>query len=396
MITKSSILAYIHRLDDDEERARVFKEMKVDNITDFLKKKIQKEGSMKKYLETVTSRFVSGATLNYKTMTIPEKIKMKLAEHGLGVEFQDMIKGNTVTLYRFEASIGLKMSKIEAYVKDIEQVVAVSGIRVLAPIKNTSLVGFEIPLETRTFPKNTRKSDNLIIGLDILGQEIELNVEEMPHLLVSGTTGSGKSVFLGEVVRQLQKKYKTLIFDPKGVDFKGGISDHLEIAKSLSGLVVEMKERYEEMKQKSVKKWSQTGKKSTLVIIDEYNDLFMSKQKIEIGKKEITKVFAKKTKKVEVPVYDTIGNVIDTNIKILAQKARSAGIHIILATQRPSIKVIDGDIKANFSTRISFRLPTITDSKVVLDCEGAEKLLGKGDGLLLKDGFITRFQSFSE
>lgn len=145
-----SILAYIHRLDVDEERAKMFKEMKVDNITDFLKKKIQRDGAMKKYLESVSSRFVSGATLNYKTMTIPEKIKMKLAEHGLGVEFNDMIKGNSITLYRFEPSIGLKMTKIEAYAKDIEQVVEVSNIRVLAPMRDSGLIGFEVPNIERT------------------------------------------------------------------------------------------------------------------------------------------------------------------------------------------------------------------------------------------------------
>ena len=390
-----SIMAYIHRLDVDEERAKKFKEMQVENITDFLKKKIQTTGSMKKYLDTVAKKFISANTLNYKDMKIEDRIKMKLAEHGLGVEFDSMIVGNSVTLYRYEPSIGLKMSKIEAYTKDIEQTVGISGVRVLAPIPSSGLVGFEVPNKERTFVHNKHKSNNLIIGVDVLGAPMELVIEEMPHLLVAGSAGSGKSVFLGEVVKQLKNKYSITIYDPKGVDFEGAMNDAKQIAQDLNKMVDLMKYRYSEMKKLKVKKWSETGKKSTVIVIDEYNDLFMSTEKIIVGSKTVTKVYAKGVRTEDVDIFDTVGSVIDKNIKMLAQKARAAGIHIILATQRPSVKVLDGDIKANFPTRISFRLPTKTDSKVVLDQEGAETLLGKGDGLLLKEGTITRFQAFS-
>lgn len=390
-----SLMAYIHRLDVDEERARAFKEMKVENITDFLKQKIQKDGTMKKYLDTVVKKFISANTLNYKDMKIEEQIKMKLAEHGLGIDFDSKVVGNSVTLYRYEPSIGLKMSKIEAYTKDIEQVTKTSGLRIIAPLPHSGLIGFEIPNKERTFPVNKHKSENLIVGLDIIGDPVELIVEDMPHLLVAGSAGSGKSNFLTGVISQCKKKYDVIIFDPKGVDFPNGISDHKKIAHVLLETVEEMQVRYEAMKALKVKKWSMTGNKSKIIVIDEYNDLFMSKSKIVTGTKTVSKMFKGGVKEAEVDIEEPAGMVIDRCVKLLAQKARAAGIHIILATQRPSVKVLDGDIKANFSTRISFRLPTATDSKVVLDQEGAEKLLGKGDGLLLKDGSITRFQAFN-
>lgn len=390
-----SIMAYIHRLDVDEERAKRFKEMKVENITDFLKKKIQTTGSMKKYLDTVAKKFISANTLNYKDMKIEERIKMKLAEHGLGVEFDSMIVGNSVTLYRYEPSIGLKMARIEAYAKDIEQVVQVSGIRIMAPIAHSGLIGFEVPNKERTFIKNTLKSDNLIVGVDVMGEPVELVIEEMPHLLIAGSAGSGKSVALRGFVEQLKKKYKIDIFDPKGVDFDDAESDPETIARRLIDMVGLMKSRYEEMKKLGIKKWSQSGKKSNIIVIDEYNDLYMAPGEMEVGEKEISKIYKDGLRKEKVATWETIGSVIDRTIKTLAQKSRAAGIHIILATQRPSVKVLDGDIKANFPTRISFRLPTKIDSKVVLDQEGAETLLGKGDGLLLKEGNIIRFQAFS-
>jgi S-DNA-T family DNA segregation ATPase FtsK/SpoIIIE len=391
-----SLLAYIHRLDVDEEKSKKFKEEQVTNITDFLKSKIQKDVNIKKYLETVATKFISAKTMNYKDKKIEERIKMKLAEHGMGIEFDSKVVGGPVTLYKYEPSIGIKMKKIESYVKDIEQVVGVSGIRILAPIPNSDLIGFEIPNKERTFTTlGNNKSDNLLIGLDIMNNPIELIVEEMPHLLVAGTTGSGKSVFLNTVIKQCKSKYDIEIIDPKGTEFDKGMSDHIKIAEYLNGCVETMKERYAEMKKVKVKKWSDTGKKSLIIIIDEYNDLCVSKDELPIGKKTIIKLYKDGPSSIDETIFDTVGSVVSRSIKILSQKARAAGIHIFLATQRPSIKVIDGDIKANFPTRICFKLPTATDSKVVIDTDGADKLLGKGDGLLLKDGSITRFQAYN-
>lgn len=391
-----AIIAYIHRLDVPEEIAKLMKKHKVDRISDLLKKEIQSAGNMRKLMKSVEDKFVSAKNIDYDKMSMEEKIQTKMLEYGIMLQFDSKVEGTAIDLYRYTPSMGVKMSRIASFVDDIEQVTGVSGIRVLAPIPNSKLVGFEIPRETRTFISNEKTGNNLIIGLDIIGTPIELTVEEMPHLLVAGTTGSGKSVFLREVIKQLSGNYEIEIIDPKGIEFDGGMSEHTHIAQFFMDLTKEMARRYEIMKKKGVKKWSETGEKSKVVIIDEYNDLYMSREKHQVGTREIVKK-SKKTgdRVVSVPEYDTVGNIVDLHVKKLAQKARSAGIHLILATQRPSIKVLDGDIKANFSTRISFRLPTKTDSNVVLDMEGAEKLLGKGDGLLLKDGVITRFQAFS-
>lgn len=391
-----SIISYIHRLDISEEIAKLMKKHKVDRISDLLKKEIQSAGNMRKLLKAVEEKFVSAKSIDYDKMAMEDKIQTKMLEYGIMLQFDSKVEGTTVDLYRYAPSMGVKMSRIASYVDDIEQVTGVSGIRVLAPIPNSKLVGFEVPREERTFVSNDKTGSNIMVGVDILNNAVELVVEEMPHLLVAGTTGSGKSVFLREIIRQLGQSYEIDIIDPKGIEFEGGLSEHTHIAQYFIELSKEMARRYETMKKKGVKKWSETGEKSKVVIIDEYNDLYMSREKVQIGKKEIVKKSKKLGDKVvSVPEYDTVGNIVDLHVKRLAQKARSAGIHLILATQRPSIKVLDGDIKANFSTRISFRLPTKTDSNVVLDQEGAEKLLGKGDGLLLKDGFITRFQAFS-
>lgn len=393
-----SILAYIHRLDIDEERDKQFKKLKVENITDFLKKKIQKDGAMKKYLEVVSTKFISGTTLNYKNMEIEDKIKMKLAEHGLSLDFHSKISGGAVTLYRYEPSIGLKMSRIESFVKDIEQVVAISGIRILAPIPNSDLVGFEVPNVERTFPVASPEFDgfNLAIGADIMGETYRLDIRETPHMLVAGATGSGKSVFISSLITQLQqfdrKDAMITLLDPKMVElsiFKNGKntesyhSQFNDIAGKLQKLVEEMDRRYGVLQSfgcKNLEAYNNGEAKIPylFVFIDEYGDL-VSREDEQIKNSNNKNRTVKK------------------NILLLAQKARAAGIHVILTTQRPSIKIIDGDIKANFPTRVAFRTSTSTDSMVTLDQAGAEKLLGKGDMLLLnpaKSG-LERLQGFN-
>jgi len=375
-----SILAYIYRLDIAEERNQAFKKLKVDNLTDFLKLKIQKDGSVKKYMETVTAQFISSQTLNYKDMKVEERIKMKMAEHGLGMDFHSKVEGYSVDLYRYDPSIGLKMSKIEQYAKDIEQVVEVSGIRVLAPIPDSGLVGFEVPRKERRFPtiRPVAGSFEVAIGVDIFGKGKRIDIREAPHMLVAGATGSGKSVFLGSLIKQLKEitNAQLVLLDPKMVElieFADSANVVYEcnpkkIEKVLRGLVKEMETRYEILQKAKVRNIVElpSAMPYIFVVIDEFGDLVTGKD-----------------------------SSVSEYVLLLAQKARACGIHIILTTQRPSVKIVTGDVKANFPTRIAFRTATSVDSMVILDQTGAEKLLGKGDMLLSTAEGITRLQGFN-
>ncbi len=371
-----SILSYIHRL-DEEDNTKKFKKMKVENITDFLKKKIEKTGSMKKYLDIVSKKFISANTLNYKDMTTQEKIKMKLAEHGLGVEYHSKTDGRSVEMYRYEPSIGLKMSRIEAFVKDIEQVVGVTGVRVLAPIKNTSLVGFEIPKKDRTFPSKSPKAKgyDLAIGEDLDGNVRYFDFRKAPHMIVAGTSGSGKSVFINSLINQFvsMSDVELHLFDPKKVEMNQYLGtkrvveyedDHYKIPLSLRALTEEMEKRYDQMKMMKVKNISElSNMKYKVVIIDEFADLSM---KSEVG----------------------------SYVQALAQKGRACGIHLIIATQRASTKVMSGDLKVNFPVKIVFRMSKAVDSRVMIDEDGAEKLLGLGDMLFSSDDGLERLQGY--
>lgn len=395
-----SLLAYIHRLDVDTEKASQMKKEKVDNLTDLLKKKIQKAGAMKQFMATVEQQFISAKTLNYKDMTIEERIKFKFAEYGISLNFEEKIVGGSVELYCYEPAVGVKMSKLEAYVKDIEQIVKVSGVRVLAPIPNSGFVGFEIPKKDRTFP--TKKPGvfgfNLAIGEDVMGDTIRLDIRQAPHMLVAGSTGSGKSVFISGLIKQLQeipkKDAQLVLLDPKMVElaeFGEGNNTRFyaheskDIYEELERLSVEMDNRYkimQEAKVKNIEQYNAKGKGFAyiFVFIDEYSDLVSNaKIRFEDGK-----------------IVDISENIKHLVLR-LAQKARAAGIHLVITTQRPSTAVVSGDIKANFPTRVCFKVPSQVDSHVVLDKGGAEKLLGMGDMLYMAPGTsgLQRLQGYS-
>ena len=374
-----SILSYIYRLDISEERNKAFEKMKVENITDFLKQKIQKDGSIKKYMETVTAQFISASTLNYKDMQIEERIKYKMAEFGIGLEFHSKIVGRTVTLYCYDPSIGVKMSKVESFVKDIEQVVGRSDIRVLAPIPQTSLVGFEIPNKTRTFPilkLEKNKGFEVAIGEDIMGKTLMFDFRKAPHMLVAWGSGSGKSTFLNAFITQLllKKRVHLHLFDPKQVElfqFEGLLNvveyqqDPETICASLKNLVLEMENRYAEMKKLKVRDIESTNIPYKVIVIDEYADLIFRK---DMG----------------------------DSIQLLSQKGRACGIHLVIATQRASTKIISGDIKTNFLCKVVFKMSKAVDSRIMLDEDGAEKLLGCGDMLFVADKGIERLQGYEK
>lgn len=373
-----SIMAYIHNLDDNVNRDKQFKKMDVNNITDLLKKKIEKTGNMKKYLEIISKNFISANTLNYKTMNTQDKIKMKLAEHGIAVEYHSKTEGRTVELYRYEPSIGLKMSRVDSFVKDIEQVVEMGGVRVLAPIPNTSLIGFEIPKKERTFPNVTPKNKlfELSIGENVNGEVKYFDIRKAPHMLVAGTSGSGKSVFLNSLINQILTipHVELHLYDPKKVELNQ-FEDHLkvveysdnhtEIPTLLYNLTKEMDKRYEYLKQRKVKNISDIkDMRYKFVIIDEYADLTMKSE-------------------------------VNHCVQLLSQKGRACGIHLIIATQRASTKIMSGDLKVNFSCKAIFKMSKAVDSRVMMDEDGAEKLLGMGDMLFSFDGNVERLQGYN-
>lgn len=374
-----SLLAYIHRLDDTEEQAKQLKKMKVDNITDFLRKKVAKSKSLQKFMDQTAKKFVSAVTLNYATMTTEEKIKVKLAEHGIGLDFDSKVVGPAVTLYRYEPSIGVKMTRIENYGKDIELVTSSSGVRILAPIPGTDLVGFEVPNKQRTFLDSAPKAMNarVAVGVDIQGKTQYIDLREAPHVLIAGSTGSGKSVLLNSMLTALGGSVDLWLMDPKQVELQDIPSTRYadqpdDIVKMLSELEQIMEKRYAEMKAAHSKKW--TGR-LIVAVIDEFGDLMLAK-----GKKK-----------------GFIRAELEGLLQKLGQKSRAAGIHLIIATQRPSVDVITGTIKANFPTRIALKTASPKDSEVILGTGGAEKLCGKGDMLLTRstEPELVRAQGFS-
>lgn len=372
-----SIVAYIHRLDSQEEVANLMKEMQVSNITELLKKQIHNAGNMRKFLATAEKKFVSSKSLNYDSMTIEERIVTKLMEHGMMIKYEDTISGLSVNLYRFNPSIGLKMGKLLSYSADIEQAVGSANIRVLAPIPNSTLVGVEVPKKEREFPGVARPTAGfeLPMGVDIFGVTKFFDVRKAPHLLVCGASGSGKSVFLNSMISQLIGKCELYLFDPKRVELSQFekeatqyLDDHETISIALEDIVNDMEARYRQMKELGVRTIEGTSIPYRFVVIDEFGDLTIGSE------------FSKDIMK---------------NITLLAQKARACGIHMIISTQRPSVDIITGTVKNNFTTKAVFRVGRSVDSQLVLDEAGAEKLLGMGDMIFASDEGRVRLQGFS-
>ncbi|MBQ5636788.1 MAG: DNA translocase FtsK, partial [Selenomonadales bacterium] len=297
----------------------------------------------------------------------------------------DVSCGPSVTRYELEPAPGVKVSRIVNLSDDLALKLATSGIRIEAPIPGKAAIGIEVPnkefigvpfreiAESQTF-QNAASKLTVGLGKDIAGQPVIADLGKMPHLLVAGATGSGKSVCINTLItsilfRARPDEVKFILIDPKMVEFAAydGIShlmapvvtDAKKAAGALNWAVREMERRYAMFAAESVRDISRFNEVSTepplpaiVIIIDELADLMMV---------------------APVDVEDAICR--------LAQKARAAGIHLILATQRPSVNVITGTIKANIPSRISFAVASQVDSRTILDMGGAEKLLGKGDML---------------
>jgi len=312
-------------------------------------------------------------------------IKTTLANFGIQVEMGGIQVGPTVTQYTFKPANGVKLSRITSLNNDLALALAAHTIRIEAPIPGKSLVGVEVPNEKKAMVTmkeilrspdyEDRKSDLMIaLGKDISGKAWLYDVAKMPHLLVAGQTNSGKSVCLNALIVSLlyqnsPDNLRFIMIDPKRVEMSAynGIPHLLapvinDVAKTINALkwcVNEMDKRYDILSQSGAKNIQSYNKKAKIkmpyivFVVDELADLM---------------VMAAKD--------------IETGIIRLAQKARAVGIHLILATQRPSVDVITGLIKANMPARIAFAVASGMDSRTILDSLGAEKLLGQGDMLL--------------
>lgn len=318
-----------------------------------------------------------------------DRIKGKLVEFGIGGRVEKVIKSNTVDTYMFRPNRGVKMSKISTMGDDLSLALGSDAVRVIAPVYGTKTVGIEVPHE-QSFPTFDGKgsSHQIPIGVDTMNNVIYDDIAKMPHMLIGGQTGSGKSVFIRNIIQSLNN-CEVDIIDMKGLDFddlgKNIISEVGESIELIRRLVELMDNRY---------KNKRANAKRRVLIIDEYADLIM-----QTGKEIRTRIDGYKKDgepKIKQYTYDT-RNELESNLARILQKGRAANINVIIATQRPSADIVAPIIKANCPVKACLRVATAKNSEIILDESGGERLLGKGDMLYLGSGMVkpVRVQCFS-
>ncbi|MEL0298898.1 MAG: DNA translocase FtsK, partial [Flavobacteriaceae bacterium] len=341
------------------------------------------------------------------------KIVNTLKNYNIGIAQIKATIGPTVTLYEIVPDAGIRISKIKNLEDDIALSLSALGIRIIAPIPGKGTIGIEVPNQSATIvsmrsviasPKFQKAEMELPIALGktISNETFVVDLTKMPHLLMAGATGQGKSVGLNAVLTSLlYKKHpaevKFILIDPKKVELtiynkierhylaklpdteEAIITDTTKVINTLNSLCIEMDNRYDLLKNalcRNLKEYNKKFKERKLnpndghdylpyivLVIDEFADLIM-----------------------------TAGKEVETPIARLAQLARAVGIHLIIATQRPSVNVITGIIKANFPARIAFRVTSKIDSRTILDSGGADQLIGRGDLLYTQGNDLTRIQ----
>ncbi len=339
----------------------------------------------------------------------PKQTKNKVNESVIDQKIQDLLEkllmfkiegdvvrtysGPIVTTFEFKPAPNVKVSKILNLQDDLAMALKAQTIRIQAPIPGKDVVGIEVPNETydtiymreildsELFQKS-KSPLTIILGFDIVGQPFITDLKKLPHLLIAGTTGSGKSVGINAMILSLLYKnspddLKMIMIDPKMLEFSmyndiphlltPVITKPMEAINALASMVAEMEKRYTMMastRTKNIENYNEKAKKENfdklpyiVIIIDELADLMM-----------------------------TSGKEVEISIARIAQKARACGIHLIVATQRPSVDVVTGLIKANLPSRISYKVGSKVDSKIIIDGMGAESLLGRGDLLFTPPG----------
>ncbi|NNL67643.1 MAG: DNA translocase FtsK, partial [Myxococcales bacterium] len=357
-----------------------------------------------------------GRRIDPESLTMNARIlEKKLSDFGVAGSVLKVHPGPVITMYEFEPASGVKVGKIVGLSDDLALALRALSVRIIAPLPGKSVVGIEVSNTERetVYFREMLESDNfrnapgkltLALGKDIFGNPVEGNLARMPHLLVAGATGTGKSVFLNSLLcsllfRTSPDDLKLLLIDPKLLElsiYEGiphliadVVTNPKRAAGALNGIVQKMTERYQMMAAIGVRSIDQFNERAAEAM-ERGETHFALKKKP--GEEEAQEVEWRRLPYIVV-VVDELADLmvvcardVEEALQRLAQMARAAGIHLVLATQRPSVDVLTGVIKANFPARISFQVSSRTDSRTILDQNGADHLLGNGDMLFLPPG----------
>jgi len=342
-------------------------------------------------------------------------LEKKLKDFGVGGRVVTVHPGPVVTMYEFEPESGVKVNRIVNLADDLSLALRALSVRIIAPLPGKSVVGIEVPnsereivyirdlLESESFRGSSSRL-TLALGKDIFGNPVEADLARMPHLLVAGATGTGKSVFLNTLLcsilfRTTPDELKLLLVDPKLLElsmYEGiphliadVVTNPKRAAAALAGIVHKMEERYQMMAALGVRSIDQFNARVDEELRAGHTTFRLKAKPGETEGRELA--FSRLP--YIVVVIDELADLmvvsardVEEALQRLAQMARAAGIHLVLATQRPSVDVLTGVIKANFPARLSFQVSSRTDSRTILDQNGAEHLLGQGDMLFLPPG----------
>jgi len=351
---------------------------------------------------------VSAETLEYTSRLIEKK----LSDFGVQVKVLAAYPGPVITRYEIEPAVGVKGSQIMSLVKDLARALSVVSIRVVETIPGKSCMGLEIPNPKRQIVRLSEILSSevyhemgsplvLTLGKDIAGKPLVADLAKMPHLLVAGTTGSGKSVAINAMILSLLYKaeprdIRLILIDPKMLELSvyqdiphllaPVVTDMKQAASALNWCVAEMERRYKLMSWLGVRQLS--GYNTKVAEAEKLGQPLQDPGTLETGEPQFLAPLPYIVVVIDelADLMMVVGKKVEELIARLAQKARASGIHLILATQRPSVDVITGLIKANIPTRISFQVSSKVDSRTILDQMGAETLLGQGDMLYLRPG----------
>ena len=334
-------------------------------------------------------------------------LEQKLSDFGVKGEVEDVIPGPVITTFEYKPAAGVKINRVANLSDDLALALKAMSVRIVAPIPGKAVIGIEIPnteretvrlrelVSTDEF-RNSASKMTIGLGKDIVGNPVVAQLDKMPHLLIAGATGTGKSVFLNSLIcsilyKATPEEVKLIMVDPKRIELSeyDGIphlispvvTDVKKATNALFWAVNEMERRYELLSENRVRNITQ----------------FNRKVRRESGKEQKTEdgevIAPLESLPYVVVIIDELADLmlvasrdVEVSLMRLAQMARAAGIHLILATQRPSVDVLTGIIKANFPTRLTFKVSSKTDSRTIIDTNGAETLLGEGDMLYLPPG----------